>query len=84
MGWEGVTYCLLWGVERSQMDFICLVRCSPPPCAHCYPLLLLQLTLISTRVSCLLLLLRQSALAQNSKAANFKTCYAKFEAVRAR
>ena len=84
-GGEGVTYCILWGVERSQMDFICLVRCSSSPCAHCYPLLLLQLTLISTRVSCLLLLLlRQSALAQNSKAANFKTCYAKFEAVRAR
>ena len=54
-GREGVTYCILWGVERSQMDFICLVRCSPPPCAHCNPLLLLQLTLISTRVSCLLL-----------------------------
>ena len=27
-GREGVTYCILWGVERSQMDFICLVRCS--------------------------------------------------------
>ena len=58
---EGVTYCLLWGVERSQMDFICLVRRSPGLsshfsfCAHYNPLLLPQLTLISTRVSCLLL-----------------------------
>lgn len=78
-GREGVTYCILWGVERSQMDFICLVRCSSglslsflSLCAHYNPLLLLQLTLISTstRVSCLLLLLSDSALALNSSRPN--------------
>ena len=64
---KGVTYCPLWDVERSQMDFICLVcRSSGTPqsalpyphalCASYNPLLLLQLTLISRRVSCLLLM----------------------------
>ena len=88
---EGVTYCLLWGVERSQMDFICLVRCSPglsshfPFCAHYNPLLLPQLTLISTSEGVVFTVnIRHPALALNSKSASRRTCYAKFEAVGAR
>ena len=39
---KGVTYCPLWDVERSQMDFICLVcrssgtpQSALPPCSLC-------------------------------------------------
>ena len=63
---KGVTYCPLWDVERSQMDFYlpCLLFLwhpvsQPYPhalCASHNPLLLLQFTLISRRVSCLLLM----------------------------